>query len=155
MFICHSVVHLLGGSISAESDGKNGSTFTVTVPVTIGNVDDAPPSSDEAIGVRCLVLTAYAHTKRILSSVLQRARAEVAICADAVELEQQLMAREGAVCIIVDLALLPTVRQVEERTMRKATGIVVAGSYVAWRQLESKVVIFSFPFYYQRQKLTN
>ncbi len=35
LFICKRILELLGGSVSAESDGKTGSTFNVVFPVQV------------------------------------------------------------------------------------------------------------------------
>jgi hypothetical protein len=41
LFICQRLLQLLKGSVTALSDGKTGSTFTVTIPVKKGSIKDS------------------------------------------------------------------------------------------------------------------
>ena len=80
--ICRAVVGMLGGSISAHSDGRDcGATFRVSIPLTTRPVQ-APhrrpsPALPTGEAVRILLVEDHADTGRLLAKLLRRAGHQV------------------------------------------------------------------------------
>lgn len=145
LFICHSVVQLLGGTIEAHSDGVSGSTFVVVVPTPVSafaveeseEAATGPEAAKVSDAPKVLVWPTYEHTGRIVVSELKRAGIEAAAEADEAAFQRAWAAATGPVCVAVDLANLDATRRLQPR-LRRPVAVIVLSSYVAWRQLTNK-----------------
>lgn len=108
--IVRDLVELHGGSIDAQSDGRDrGATFIVTLPaapasVPVVAVTTTPARAPALDGLRILVVDDDPHTLDLLTTALGTTGAAVA-SADSAERALEQLTRQGADVIVSDIAM--------------------------------------------------
>ncbi|HEY0995963.1 MAG TPA: response regulator, partial [Gemmatimonadaceae bacterium] len=97
--IVHRLVHLMGGTIRAESEEGRGSRFTFTVPLFAGDPAAIPghlPAAPRLTGARVLVVDDHPLNRLVARQILEWAGATAQEAASAHEGEQALRAAREA-----------------------------------------------------------
>ena len=145
LFICHSVVQLLGGTIVANSDGKSGSTFTCTIPIALATPVTPRKDQDWSSSVcpktvgSCLLWTAFPHTSRLIANVLSKEGVRVELCSNVASFGR-LARVMGDLCVIAELEYAEEIRALQCALDLKINGFVVLCSSAEWRRFTHKVV---------------
>ncbi len=101
--ICRQLVHLMGGSLGVNSELGRGSTFWVKLPCEAAEAP-APPALDDIRGLRVLVVEDDPTMRRVITSYLSVAEADVEAVSTA-EAALDWLARHAADIVVVDLKL--------------------------------------------------
>lgn len=132
--ICARLVHLMGGRLAVASEDGHGSTFTVSVPVTVtaGTASGAEAPPQELIGCEVLLIDRHLASRDVLAGWLREWQATVTCADDDGALGALLRARPWGL-VVIDRESLASVRQ-------HAAGVVRAGVPVVDLALTSEPV---------------
>gem|GEM_PF-2646234 len=102
--ICRQIVHLMGGSLGVTSELGRGSTFWVKLPCEAAEAP-APPVLDDIRGLRVLVVEDDPTMRRVITSYLNAAEADVEGLGTAEDALARLAQAPSVDIVLVDLKL--------------------------------------------------
>lgn len=103
--ICRDLIEMMDGSIGVESEPDHGSSFTIEIPLPLGEMKSVPPSSDLEEPVpfrRVLVAEDNAVNQLVIGRMLERLGLKVTMASNGVEAVEAVRSAEHDV-VFMDL----------------------------------------------------